>query len=145
MGIWPLPECQRVSFANNLQPCGQPQRAARGAPLRRALLSSTTRWRLALPFVVGPMAVAQAALAHDGCSIMGSRATCTGDQGGGRAFHDGSGITTLNIQVLTTPIQPPSGTSGIVLDQTGASAFPLSGGNGTAGSPLTVTTDATVN
>jgi len=137
MDVWPLPECRRVCISTEFGP-GKRRSDAR---LRRALRSTTTRWWLALPVAISPIAVPHAAWANDPCSIVGSTATCTGDQSSGVAFHDGSGITTVNVQTLTVPIQPPSGTSGVVLDQFGASAAPLTGNSGATGSPLAVTTD----
>jgi hypothetical protein len=109
MDVWPQPECQRVS---NSPGCGlraQPRRMMR-AVHRRALLSTTTRWWLRLPLAAGAIAVPQQArAANTPCLVVGSTATCTTDQGLGVAFHDGSGITTVNVQTLITPIQPPLG------------------------------------
>src|SRR6185437_17056438 len=118
MDCWQVPECRCVYESS---------RAA-----RTPLLWSAALFTLALAALPGS---AQAA-----CATAATTATCTGDEHTGIPFLNGSGIDTINAQALTTPIQPGSGVSGIVLQQFGANAPDLAT-PATAGDPLTVTTD----
>src|SRR4051812_35151240 len=105
--------------------------AAMAGRLGKSLLA-TPGWWLALPLTIGAWALPHAARANDLCNIAGSTATCSGDQSAGVVFLNGSGVATINVNNLTTPIAPATAVPGILLTQTGADGG-FGGGAGSAG------------
>jgi hypothetical protein len=81
----------------------------------------------------------------DPCSVdaTGTIATCSGNQSAGISFVNQT-VTAINVQALTTPINPVAGTPGVQLSVTGAQAG-VPGGAGGSTPALTVLTAPTVS